>query len=105
LPGFALLMLQAAVTMAPSPAAPTDGLLHPVAPVPNCKQSSGEIVVCAKDPNSYRIPNTGPEIDEPALPKAEWRLFGNAKAGVGTSQRNVGGFPSNAVMATVKVPF
>ena len=62
-------------------------------------------MVCAKDQDSYRLPTTGPEIDAPILPKAEWKVFGNATAGVGTSQRNVGGVPSNAVMATIKIPF
>jgi len=44
-----------------------------------------------------------PDVAGP--PKAEWKLFGDVKAGVGFQQRNVGGIPSNAVMATIKIPF
>jgi hypothetical protein len=101
----ALLLLQAATAVAPPAPAPDDRLLHPVPPPAHCDRSSTDIVVCAKDQDTYRLPKTGPEIDEPLLPKAEWKIFGNAKASVGTSQRNVGGFPSNAVMATIKIPF
>jgi len=105
MPGLALLMLQvAAATAAPSPEA-GERLLQPVPPK-HCEGSGSEIVVCAKDQDSYRLHAVGPDIEPTGtLPKAEWRLFGNATAGVGTSQRNVGGFPSNAVMATVKIPF
>jgi hypothetical protein len=100
----ALLLLQAATAMAMPAQAPGDRLLHPAPPPAHCDRSSTEIVVCAKDQDTYRLPKMGPEIDEP-MPKAEWKVFGNATAGVGTSQRNVGGFPSNAMMATIKIPF
>jgi hypothetical protein len=105
MPGLALLMLQvAAATTAPS-SGPDERLLQPVAPK-HCDGSSSEIVVCAKDQDAYRLHAVGPDIEPTGtLPKAEWRLFGNVKGGVGTSQRNVGGFNSNAVMATIKVPF
>jgi hypothetical protein len=105
MPGFALLMLQVAAATAVPSSGPDERLLHPIPPR-NCDKGSGEIVVCAKDNDSYRLHPVGPDIEPTGtLPKAEWRLFGNATAGVGTSQRNVGGFPSNAVMATIKVPF
>jgi hypothetical protein len=106
MPGIALLMLQVAATAAAPPATgPDERLLQPVPPK-HCGGGGSEIVVCAKDQDAYRLHAVGPDIEPTGtLPKAEWRLFGNATAGVGTSQRNVGGFPSNAVMATVKIPF
>jgi hypothetical protein len=105
MPGFALLMLQAVAAATAPPPAPDERLLQPFPPK-HCEGRSGEIVVCAKDQDAYRLHATGPDIAPTGtLPKAEWRLFGNATAGVGTQQRNVGGFPSNAVMATIKIPF
>ncbi|WBO24149.1 hypothetical protein [Sphingomonas abietis] len=107
MPSVALLLLQAAATIAPAPPPePDDRLLHPAPPPPHCATSTNEIVVCAKDQNSYRLQQSGPQFDSSgALPKAEWKIFGDVKAGVGTSQRNVGGYPSNAVMAKIKIPF
>ena len=105
MPGLALLMLQVASATAAPPAAPDERLLQPV-PQKQCDGQSSEIVVCAKDQDQYRLHAVGPDIEPTGtLPKAEWRLFGNATAGVGTQQRNVSGFPSNAIMATIKVPF
>ena len=105
MPGFALFMLQVAAATTAPPSGPDERLLQPV-PSRHCDTEGGGIVVCAKDRDSYRLHAVGPDIESTGtLPKAEWRLFGNATAGVGTSQRNIGGFPSNAIMATVKVPF
>jgi hypothetical protein len=105
LPGFALLMLQAAVTIAPSPVTPDERLLHPVAPV-RCNGSSAEIVVCAKDRDAYRLHGAGPEV-EPTLPsKTEWRLFGDTKMSVHGAERTLPGVGSApAAMVTVTVPF
>lgn len=36
---------------------------------------------------------------------AEFGLFGQVRGAVGVQQNAVGGFPSNRVMVTVKVPF
>jgi hypothetical protein len=107
MPSVALLLLQAAASIAPAaPAEPDDRLLHPAPPPPHCTSSTNEIVVCAKDQDSYRLKPSGPQFDTAeGLPKAEWRLFGDVKGGVGFNQRNVGGYPSNAVMATIKIPF
>lgn len=103
----ALLMLQVASAGTPAPPPPSAAnaaLLHPVPPA-NCLARAQEIVVCGKDGNTYRLPQTGSVPDVAGPPKAEWKLFGDVKAGVGFQQRNVGGIPSNAVMATIKIPF
>lgn len=101
MPGFALLMLQAASTMT----VPDERLLHPVPPR-HCEGSAGEIVVCAKDQDAYRLHGSGPQI-EPTLPaKAEWRLFGDTKMNVHGEQRSLPGVGSApAAMVTITVPF
>lgn len=99
----ALLLLQATSTIVPAPSM-DQRLLHPVPPT-TCNPSPTEIVVCGKDIDSYRLPKTGPSPDVTALPKAEWRLFGNAKMTAHGSERTVGGFSAPAAMATISVPF
>jgi hypothetical protein len=108
MPGYALLLLQAAST-ATAPAAspaPNEALLHPVAPRQQCDQSASAIVVCAKDQDAYRLHGAGPQI-EPTVPtKAEWRLFGDTKMSVHAEQRSLPGVGSApAAMVTVTVPF
>jgi len=101
----ALLMLQVASagTSVP-PAAAGAALLHPVPPS-NCLARDNEILVCGKDSDRYRLPQTAEQPEVSGPPKAEWKLFGDVKGGINTSQRNIGGYPSNAVMATIKIPF
>jgi hypothetical protein len=102
-----LLMFQVTGPIGPSVAArdATPGsLLEPV-PSKHCAATANEIVVCAKDTDSYRLPGSVPQSEPSGLPKAEWKLLGKATGGVGFSQRSVGGSPSNAVMATIKIPF
>jgi hypothetical protein len=65
---------------------------------------AGEIVVCARRRRHERVDNT-PQATEPLLPRAEIELPGNVRLGAEAEARNVGGFRSNAVMATVKIPF
>jgi hypothetical protein len=105
LPGFALLMLEAAVAIAQPTATPDERLLHPVMPA-HCEGSNADIVVCAKNQDAYRLHSTGPQI-EPILPaKAEWRLFGDTKMGVHGTERTLPGVGSApAGMVTVTVPF
>jgi hypothetical protein len=43
--------------------------------------------------------------DVTALPKAEWRLFGNTRMGVAAAQSSVGGFSAPAAKVTITVPF
>jgi hypothetical protein len=101
------LLILAVATVAPPDDAPRDAgvpLLRP-APPPTCLAKADEIVVCGKDANGYRLPQLAPQPDITGPPRAEWRLPGGAKAGINTQQRNVGGYPSNAVMATITIPF
>ena len=64
----------------------------------------GDIVVCARrkmlDIDTSRMPEF---TERPVRAIAD--LPGGAKAGVGTTAREVGGFPSNAIMGKVKIPF
>lgn len=69
------------------------------------RAASGDdaIIVCGRrDKDKYRIPAL--PADGPSLGFAETRV-GGANVGVGTEQVTVGGFPSNRVMAKVKIPF
>jgi len=101
MPGFALLMLQAASAVTTDP---NQLLLHPVPPEP-CNRSGTDIVVCAKDQDAYRLHGSGPQV-EPTMPtKAEWRLFGDTKMSAHAEERSVGGFSAPAAMVTVTVPF
>jgi hypothetical protein len=101
-----LLLFQAAVSITPPPAEPDDRLLHPVQPS-TCRPSPDEIVVCGHDADAYRLPKAGPLPDNPILPKAEWKLFGDTKMGVHAEQRTLpnGGGSAPAAMVTIKVPF
>jgi hypothetical protein len=92
--GVALLLLQTATP------APDTQLLHPVPPA-HCQPSPNEITVCGQDPDRYRLPKTGPMQESAGLPKAEWRLFGDARMDVHATQRAL----APAVMVTVKIPF
>jgi hypothetical protein len=64
----------------------------------------GDIVVCARkkmmDIDISRMPDF---TEKPVRSVVD--LPGGAKAGVGTTSRDVGGFTSKAIMAKVKVPF
>ncbi|WP_440522017.1 hypothetical protein [Sphingomonas sp.] len=65
---------------------------------------NGDIVVCARNKVMDIDTSRMPEFSEKPV-RTTVDLPGGAKAGVGTTARNVGGFPSNAVMAKVKIPF
>jgi hypothetical protein len=104
-PNVSLLLLQAATSVAPSAMAPGDRLLHPVEPS-TCHPSANEIVVCGKDKDAYRLPKAGPLPDDPILPKAEWKLFGDATMNVHGEQRSLPqGASAPAAMVTIKIPF
>ena len=71
-----------------------------------CRQpETDQIIVCASKANpSDRVTDLG-SADEPYLPKAELKLFGDVKASVENEAANIGGFPSNRMMVRVKIPF
>lgn len=64
----------------------------------------GDIVVCSRrkmmDVDTSRMPDFS---EKPVRSVVD--LPGGAKAGVGTTSRDVGGFTSKAIMAKVKIPF
>ena len=64
----------------------------------------GDIVVCARrkmmDIDTARMPRF---VDKPVRSIVD--LPGGGKVGIGTTAREVGGFPSNAIMGKVKIPF
>ena len=103
MPGFALLMLQAASAVTTDP---NQLLLHPMPPE-QCNHSGTDIVVCAKDREPYRLHDSGPQV-EPTVPtKAEWRLFGDTKMSAHGEERGVpgGGGAVPEAVVTVTVPF
>lgn len=68
-------------------------------------RDTDQIIVCApKEKATNRVQDLG-NADEPYLPKAELKLFGDVKAAVENEAANVGGFPSNRVMMRLKIPF
>lgn len=88
------------------PAVPTRTYLHPLADGCDSRATADEVVVCgARNPDEqYRlrpIENRG-YGDKPI--RIETKL-GNGTLGLGTDQRSVGGFPSNRIMLTFKLPF
>jgi hypothetical protein len=100
---LALLLLQ--VAAASGPALPDSRPPDPSAQK-DCRPDAKEIVVCAKDKDAYRLPKIGPSLETPMLPKAEWKLFGNAKMNVHGEQRAIPGVGSApAAMATITIPF
>jgi hypothetical protein len=99
---LALLLLQ--VAAASGPALPDSRPPDPSAQK-DCRPDAKEIVVCAKDKDAYRLPKIGPAMETPMLPKAEWKLFGDAKMNVHGEQRGFGGMSAPAAMATITIPF
>lgn len=65
----------------------------------------GEVTVCARRADPYRIPRLPDRYAESAPPKAETTVLGNAKVGVEVEQGSVGGVSSNRAMARLKIPF
>lgn len=86
----------------------------PVLPVPKvlraapgCDRSAegDEVVVCARTDQPDRLKPVPEHYTEPTIPKAEVRVFGNARLSAETEQAGVGGFPSNRAMMRLKIPF
>jgi len=99
----ALLLLQAATTLAP-PAGSIDDKLLQLVPPDHCQQTGNEIVVCAKDQNRFRLKQgVGPDLQGP--PQAEWKLSDSSTVNIHGTQRSVGGFSKPAAMVTFKVGF
>ena len=104
-------MLLLLMTMAqPTSATSTDSVELPnfSTSLPKCptatEENPGEIIVCARRTDKYRI---DPSISttSPSLRRAEFRLSDEVGANIGARQENVGGYPSNRVMFSIKVGF
>lgn len=98
-----MLMAQGAPAPAPADVAGIDFDLAKVKPAAPCNGLGSDIVVCARRREENRV-GALPEVEISALPKAEFKLFGDVKGAVETEQAGVGGFVSNRVMARVKIP-
>ncbi len=99
-------------------AAPPPALAIPAPPSPvriaipvivpstrQCDPAAGdEIVVCAVDPAAFRLGMIAAK-PEPGLPKAEFKLSGNASIGVQLQSGSLGNTPTNRAMITLKVAF
>ena len=71
-----------------------------------CAQSSeqrGEIVVCGRRDEPYRIGPIGPT--QPALPDARIGIGDDATLSAEAQQGEVGGFTTNRAMVTLKIKF
>lgn len=68
--------------------------------------TGSEIVVCGRrDLNRYRMGvAVGPAAPE-GLPMAETSLGGNVRGAIENERADVGGYPSNRVKVTIKIPF
>ncbi|WP_419809622.1 hypothetical protein [Sphingomonas sp.] len=68
--------------------------------------ADGEVVVCARDQERYRL-RTPPTVDgRDGPPRAAVRVFGDAKLGAEAEQgRDAQGGPINRIMVRLKVPF
>ena len=92
------------------PPAHTEAPLRIVIPVvtrspePCPSQASGEIVVCASDPEAFRL-RPLPETYRTEPPRAEMRLGNGISAAVTNEQAGIGGVPSNRIKATLKIEF
>ena len=71
-----------------------------------CRNAGADqIIVCAaKIVRDNRVKELG-SADEPYLPKAEVKLFGDVRAAVENEAVDVGGVPSKRMMVRVKIPF
>jgi len=77
---------------------------HPSPDACGIDNPNGDIVVCARRKMLDIDTSHMPAFTEKPV-RATVDLPGGAKAGVGTTARNVGGFPSNAIMGKIKIPF
>ena len=102
---MAILLFMAALQAFAGPPAPVVPHAAPVAPTCPTSPDPDDVVVCAGDPDRFRLKPLPPRVAGPVLPKAETRVFGNAKVAAETEAASVGGFVSNRAMVRLKVPF
>jgi hypothetical protein len=94
---FALLAQAMAGPHLPAPPRPRSDAPCPVG-------EAGDVVVCARNQDAYRLKPLPPRADEPALPKAEFGL-GAARVAAETEQAQLaGGAQSKRLMIRWKLP-
>lgn len=101
-----MLLLIAALAQAVTSATPEKIDLTIPQPCRAQKSSDDEILVCARrdgELSPYRIGQ--PPSRQSDVPKAELQLADGVRIGAETEKADVGGFPSNRLMARLKIRF
>ena len=95
-----------ASTAAAGPPAALPAPIRIIAPCP-LPDDGSDVTVCARRhaADRYRLRALPATTTGTALPKAEVRVFGNAKLTGEAEAGSVGGFTSNRAMVRLKVPF
>lgn len=74
--------------------------------VPRCpKRASDEILVCAEDPETFRLRPLPPEFTDDALPQTRLKLGERSSIGAEVESAGVGGHVSNRIMIRGRVKF
>ena len=97
--------LLATLQAAAGPPAPVPERLRTARQCPNDAAGNGDVVVCARTEQEYRLK---PLADNPAVsavPRARATLAGNVEAAADVEQASVGGFSSNRIMLRLTMPF
>jgi hypothetical protein len=97
--------MQASATIA-GPPAPLPAPIRTIRPC-SLAEDDSEVVVCGRRhaADRYRLRSLPATASDGGLPKAEARIFGNAKLSAEAEAASVGGFISNRAMVRLKVPF
>ena len=100
-----MLLLAVAQAMSASPPERVD--LTIPQPCAEQRTETGELVVCANrnGVSPYRLQAPEPPAEGSALPEAAVKIADGVTANAGTEQADVGGFPSNRIMAGLKIKF
>lgn len=101
-----VMVIDEAPAAATAATAPPHVFLHPLSDGCDSRAPADEVVVCGdkQADERYRLrPSDARNYAEPPV-RAQVKL-GNGTAGVTNEQADIGGWPSNRVMITLKFPF
>ena len=84
--------------MLPAPPRPRSDAPCPV------DADSSDVIVCARDPDAYRLHPVPARFQRDGLPKAELRLGNMALAAETEAAGLPGGVPSNRIMLRLRIP-
>ena len=102
-------MLVAALTLQIAAGPPDEAEPRPrtTAPRPCLPGEPDEVVVCARDPETFRLrPLAVPRgADDPALPKAETQIAPGVEITAEAEQGNIGNTPTNRAMVRLELKF